>query len=424
MRQPVVLARSAASLDLLTGGRVELGLGAGAFWDAIEASGGERRTPGQALTALDEAVRIIRAVWDTGQRGGVHVEGEHYRVVGAKRGPAPAHDIGIWIGGYRPRMLSLIGRVADGWLPSLPHLPGGPAELADLNARIDDAAVEAGREPTAVRRLLNITGRFTDIGSGLLTGPVKQWIDELAGLALDHGISGFILASDDPDALDRFAQDVAPAVRELIAEPNSAAAPPAVIAPTPDPGVRLTGHTLWDESTRPQAPPGYEYTPRDHNIGARLVEVHDHLRAELTQVRAIIGQVRRGAATAAHARSVLNEMTMRQNNWSLGAYCESYCSVVTQHHHIEDGSVFPHLRRADRALVPVIDRLQAEHVVIHDVIEGVDRALVDFINGPDDFAKLQYAVDLLTDTLLSHLSYEESTVLEPLARHGFYDGQR
>jgi hemerythrin-like domain-containing protein len=93
--------------------------------------------------------------------------------------------------------------------------------------------------------------------------------------------------------------------------------------------------------------------------------------------------------------------------------------VVTQHHRIEDGSMFPHLRSAEAALGPVIDRLQAEHVVIHDVIEGVDRALVDFINSPEDFTKLQYAVDLLTDTLLSHLSYEESTIIEPLARHGF-----
>src|SRR5262249_30324951 len=132
---------------------------------------------------------------------------------------------------------------------------------------------------------------------------------------------------------------------------------------------------------------------------------------------------RRGAATAALARSVLNEMTMRQNNWTLGAYCASYCAVGTQHHHIEDTGIFPHLRGAEPGLAPVIDRLQAEHVVIHDVIEGVDRALVEFINAPDDFAALQHAVDLLTGTLLSHLCYEESTTVEPLPRHGFYAAQ-
>src|SRR5262245_31961070 len=200
LRQPVVLARSAASLDLLSGGRIELGLGAGAFWDAIEANGGWRLTPGQAVRALEEAISTIRQVWAVGERGGVRVSGDHYRVAGAKRGPAPAHDIGIWVGGYKPRMLDLIGRVADGWLPSLPYLQGGAARLADLNAMIDEGAAAAGRDPRSVRRLLNITGKFARSGAGPLVGPASQWAEELAGLALDFGISGFIMMGDDPAA--------------------------------------------------------------------------------------------------------------------------------------------------------------------------------------------------------------------------------
>ena len=94
LRQPAVLARAAASLDLLSDGRVELGLGAGAFWDAIEAMGGPRLTPGQSVDALSEAIDVIRGIWDVGERGGVRVRGEHYDVRGAKRGPEPAHDIG------------------------------------------------------------------------------------------------------------------------------------------------------------------------------------------------------------------------------------------------------------------------------------------------------------------------------------------
>ena len=117
LRQPAVMARSAASLDLLTGGRIELGLGAGAFWDGIEANGGRRLSPGQAVDALEEAIRVIREIWVDDEPGGVRVEGDYYRVVGAKRGPAPAHDVGIWLGAYKPRMLALVGRAADGWLP-------------------------------------------------------------------------------------------------------------------------------------------------------------------------------------------------------------------------------------------------------------------------------------------------------------------
>jgi alkanesulfonate monooxygenase SsuD/methylene tetrahydromethanopterin reductase-like flavin-dependent oxidoreductase (luciferase family) len=127
LRQPAVIARSAASLDLLSGGRFELGIGAGAFWDAIDAMGGRRLTPSQAVDALAEAIQIIRAIWAADQRGGVRVKGNYYQVNGAKRGPAPAHEIGIWVGAYKPKMLKLTGRVADGWLPSLSYLPGGPA---------------------------------------------------------------------------------------------------------------------------------------------------------------------------------------------------------------------------------------------------------------------------------------------------------
>src|SRR5882724_8462210 len=92
LRQPAVLARSAASLDLLSGGRFELGIGAGGFWDAIEAMGGRRLTPGQSIRALEEAITIIRALWATDERGGVRVDGAYYQVNGTKRGPAPAHD--------------------------------------------------------------------------------------------------------------------------------------------------------------------------------------------------------------------------------------------------------------------------------------------------------------------------------------------
>lgn len=217
LRQPVVVARSAASLDLLSGGRLELGLGTGAFWDAIVAAGGQRLSPGDAVTGLEEAMRIIRGVWNTGGSAPLRVEGRIHQVNGARRGPAPAHDVGIWLGAYKPRMLRLTGEAADGWLPSLGYLRGGPADLAPLNARIDDAAAAAGRDPAAVRRLLNISGSFEATGRGLLQGPVTQWLEELTDMALEHGISGFILASDDAGTITRFGAEVAPAVRELVA---------------------------------------------------------------------------------------------------------------------------------------------------------------------------------------------------------------
>ena len=80
--------------------------------------------------------------------------------------------------------------------------------------------------------------------------------------------------------------------------------------------------------------------------------------------------------------------------------------------------MFPHLRRADPALAPVVDRLEEEHRIIHDVLEGVDKALVALVDGSGSIDGLRAAVDLLDDTLLSHLSYEERELVEPLARLG------
>lgn len=216
LRHPAVLARSAASLDLLSGGRFELGIGAGGFWDAIEAMGGRRLSPGQAVDALEEAIRIFREIWAADEPGGVRVDGEYYQVKGAKRGPAPAHDIGIWLGAYKPKMLKLTGRAADGWLPSLSYLQGGPGDITEGNKHIDEAALSAGRSPADVRRLLNLSGRFASSSRGLLDGPPDQWAEELAGLALDHGVSTFILMADDPSVVELFAAEVAPATRELV----------------------------------------------------------------------------------------------------------------------------------------------------------------------------------------------------------------
>ena len=133
LRQPAVAARAAASLDLLAGGRVSVGIGAGGFWDPIAAMGGPRRSPGESIEALEEAIDVLRQMWNVGERGDVRVEGEHYRVVGAERGPEPAHDIPIWVGVYKPRGLRLLARVADGWLPSLPYIDARGIGIARSN---------------------------------------------------------------------------------------------------------------------------------------------------------------------------------------------------------------------------------------------------------------------------------------------------
>lgn len=192
------------------------------------------------------------------------------------------------------------------------------------------------------------------------------------------------------------------------------------VIPTPDDGVRRSTERPWDETARPTGPapePGRGYEPADLASSRRLVAIHDQLRGELEQLRDLVDQVTTGETHPAEARSHIATMTIRQNSWTVGAYCASYCRIVTTHHTIEDMSLFPQMRRADPRLTPVVDRLQEEHGVIHDVLERLDRALVAFVDIADA-VRLRAAVDLLTDALLSHLSYEERELVEPIARLG------
>lgn len=204
LRPPAVLAKAAASLDVLTGGRVELGLGAGAFWDAIAAMGGPRRTPGESVRALQEAVSIIRLMW-SGERA-IRFDGDFYSVNGVHPGPVPAHPIGVWIGGYKPRMLRLIGEIGDGWLPSLGYIDDDG--IASASAAIDDAATAAGRDPARIRRILNVGDEI----------PRDELSQRLTALALNHGIDTFVLGgAASNEQLTYLAQEVFPRVRDDVA---------------------------------------------------------------------------------------------------------------------------------------------------------------------------------------------------------------
>lgn len=215
LRPPAVLAKAAASLDVISGGRFELGLGAGAFWKAIAAMGGPHHSPREAAGSLTEAIEVIRLMWSD-QRAVRH-SGEHYRLDGAHAGPEPAHSIGIWLGVGGPRMLDLVGRAADGWVPSNAYFP--PDALPAMHERIDAAAHAAGRDPAGIRRVYNVFGTITEGPSrGPFDGPADQWTDTLTELVLDGGMDTFVFGAADDDLAQarRFADEVAPAVREHV----------------------------------------------------------------------------------------------------------------------------------------------------------------------------------------------------------------
>jgi alkanesulfonate monooxygenase SsuD/methylene tetrahydromethanopterin reductase-like flavin-dependent oxidoreductase (luciferase family) len=220
LRPPAVMAKASASLDLLSGGRFELGLGAGGIPDVIANFGGPRRTPGEAVEALDEAIDVIRLLWSD-QRS-VSFEGKYYRLEDARPGPRPAHPISIWVGAFKPRMLRLVGRKADGWLPSLGVLTRD--ELRAGNEQIDVAAEKAGRDPGSIRRIINVQGVIGEqraparselpvgyLAGEPLAGSADWWAQTLSGF-VDDGFDTIVFWPVDPtpDQVERLASDVVP----------------------------------------------------------------------------------------------------------------------------------------------------------------------------------------------------------------------
>jgi alkanesulfonate monooxygenase SsuD/methylene tetrahydromethanopterin reductase-like flavin-dependent oxidoreductase (luciferase family) len=216
LHNPAVMAKMAASLDVLSGGRMELALGAGAFWDPIAAMGGPRRYPREAAQALQDAVEVTRLMW-SGQRA-VRYDGDFYRLKGLHPGPQPAHDMQIWLGVGGPKLLRFLGGHADGWLPSNPYL--APDKLPGMNHQIDVGATEAGRDPSSIVRAYNVFGEIGEKRTDTpFTGTVDQWTQTLTLLAVDTGMDTFIFAApgDDIAQTKRFAEQVVPAVRENVA---------------------------------------------------------------------------------------------------------------------------------------------------------------------------------------------------------------
>jgi alkanesulfonate monooxygenase SsuD/methylene tetrahydromethanopterin reductase-like flavin-dependent oxidoreductase (luciferase family) len=228
LRPPVMLAKAAASLDLLTGGRVEMGLGAGGFWDGVSAFGGPRREPGEAVDATEEAIKIMRLFWSATPGQTVSFTGKYYTLSDADPGPEPAHPIGIWVGAVKPRLLRLTGQLADGVIISTPYIP--PEQVGEVHASIDEGARKAGRSPLDIRRAYNVIGRILPTGApggssfrpGVIRGDTSYWIGELTRYYLELRMDTFSLGfgstgSEGDVQVRRFAEEVVPAVREALA---------------------------------------------------------------------------------------------------------------------------------------------------------------------------------------------------------------
>ncbi len=226
LRPPAMLAKQAATLDVISGGRLELGLGAGAFWNGVAAFGGPKREPREAYDAFEDALHILRGMWDK-VGSSFSYPGKVYQIKGAQPGPAPAHPIRIWVGASGPKMLRLTGRMGDGVLVSSTYEP--LPRLLEINQLIDEGAAEAGRPTDAIRRGYNLMGivdvgqfdgRLTNVQDGVIYGNVSEWVEQLKRLYVDYRMDTFIFwpVADAPmEQLRAFASEIIPAVKQAIA---------------------------------------------------------------------------------------------------------------------------------------------------------------------------------------------------------------
>lgn len=221
LRPPAMLAKAVATLDVLTGGRALLGLGAGGFLRGVESFGGPALTPAESVDALDEGIRLIRQLW-TSDRA-VTFDGTHHRVRGVRFGPKPAGDVPIWVGALKPRMLRLTGRLADGLLVSAGYVP--PETLPAMHAHVDAGAEAAGRAPAAIRRAYNVGGVIGEGGAiggmSAIVGGADAWIETLSGWATEYRMDTFVFWPGGDDARDqirRFAEEVVPGVRAAVGD--------------------------------------------------------------------------------------------------------------------------------------------------------------------------------------------------------------
>ncbi len=230
MRPPAMLAKTTATLDIITKGRVELGLGTGAFWDAIHAYVGPRRSPGEAIAAYEEALQVIHLIWNYGKgRTRVSFPGKYYQLENAQAGPSPHHNMSIWSGAFGPGMMRLIGRLTDGWVIPLSTYMS-VAEIKLRQQLIDQSARKNNRSPDSIKRIANVVGMIDEKGQldksngdkAPLVGPVSHWIDWIVSSFQDLGVDTFVfwpsIDGQENEQARIFAEQVVPKARTHLRE--------------------------------------------------------------------------------------------------------------------------------------------------------------------------------------------------------------
>jgi alkanesulfonate monooxygenase SsuD/methylene tetrahydromethanopterin reductase-like flavin-dependent oxidoreductase (luciferase family) len=212
-RPPAILAKMAETLDRLSHGRLILGLGGGYSDEEFRAFGLKVPTPRDKVDGLAEAIQITRGLWS---QPAFTFPGRLYQTYAADLQPKPEQHIPIWLGTFGDRALTLTGRLADGWIPSLGMAP--PERIPAMRARILAGARAADRPPEAITCTYNLGIRIDEQAPpqpSTVSGAPGAVTDELIGF-VKLGFTALNFQPIGPDRreqIERLAREVIPAVR-------------------------------------------------------------------------------------------------------------------------------------------------------------------------------------------------------------------
>ncbi len=212
-RHPALLAKEAVTVDHVSGGRLELGLGAGWYRPEHEMYGIDFPPPGELVGRFREAVEIVDGLL----RGEVLTyDGRYYRLREAEFRPGPVQRPRppLTLGAHGPRMLRIVARHADAW-----NSHGTLEEIRARNETLDEACAEIGRDPREIVRSLYHWAAHADTDPWSSVDAFR----DVVGRYAEVGIEEFILdhpRDDQLDVLERVAAEALPALRAAAGEPS------------------------------------------------------------------------------------------------------------------------------------------------------------------------------------------------------------
>jgi len=171
-----------------------------------------------------------------------------------------------------------------------------------------------------------------------------------------------------------------------------------------------------DDSTRPQVQKLEGLTPEQKAPGEHLKQIHNHLRDNMVTIGRLIDRALEGKITIEEVEAETADLAIVANYKRFGNLCGQHCQIVEMHHSIEDYAVFPQLAKQGEAFRKIAERLKAEHVVVHTLLERQMDALVALTETPtsENFVAAREVYEALARVLLSHLGYEEDAMGDAL----------